>query len=143
MNFDSRHTDVAEPFWAGVRERKLMLQFDAISGRAQFYPRPQSLYSEAGVHWRQASGRGTIFALTQSRVAPPALAERVPYALALVKLEEGPRMLARVLAPFDQLTMGQPVHITWEEGGVVLAFPAFQPSGTTAAATSHNEGDSP
>lgn len=139
---EPQHSDLAEPFWAGVRKRKLMLQFDAASGRAQFYPRPQSLYSEAGVQWRQASGRGTIFALTQSRVAPPALADRVPYALALVKLEEGPRMLARILAPPDQLAIGQPVEITWEEDGHALAFPAFQPSGP-AASSSRDQGDSP
>ena len=32
---DLPHGDVAEPFWAGLRERRLMLQFDATSGRAQ------------------------------------------------------------------------------------------------------------
>jgi|GEM_PF-599926 len=140
MNHDPRHSDVAEPFWTGLRERRLMLQFDAASGRAQFYPRPQSLYSEAGVQWREASGRGTIFALTQSCVGPPALADRVPYALALVKLEEGPRMLARVLAPCAELAIGQPVQITWEEDGEALAFPAFQPSGS-AAGLSRTEGE--
>ncbi len=142
MSFDPRHTDVAEPFWAGVRERKLMLQFDAASGRAQFYPRPQSLYSEAGVQWRQASGRGAIVALTKSRVVPPALGERVPFALALVKLEEGPRMLARILAPYEQLSIGQAVEITWEEDGHVLDFPAFLPSGR-AAGSFRDQGDSP
>ncbi|MGE0097418.1 MAG: Zn-ribbon domain-containing OB-fold protein [Hydrogenophaga sp.] len=142
MSADARHSDVAAPFWAGVRERKLMLQFDAASGRAQFYPRPQSLHSEAGVVWREASGRGTIYALTNSRVAPTALAGRVPYALALVKLEEGPRMLARVLAPFDQLAIGQAVRITWEEGGDAPAFPAFRPTGV-AGGFSQDEGDSP
>jgi uncharacterized OB-fold protein len=142
MSFDPRHGDVAGPFWAGLREGKLMLQFDAASGRAQFYPRPQSLHSEAGVQWREASGRGTILALTRSRVAPPALADQVPYALALVKLEEGPRLLARIRARFEELAIGQPVHITWEEGGDTPAFPAFQPSGT-AAEPSRDQGDSP
>lgn len=137
-----QHSDVAEPFWAGLRERRLLLQFDAASGRAQFYPRPQSLYSEAGVQWREASGRGTIVALTKSRVAPPSLADRVPYALALVKLEEGPRMLARVLAPFADLALGHPVHLAWEEDGHALAFPAFQPSGQ-AADPPRDQGDSP
>jgi uncharacterized protein len=142
MSLDPRQSDVAEPFWAGLRERRLMLQFDAASGRAQFSPRPQSLYSEAGVQWRAASGRGNIVALTKSRVAPPALAHRVPYALALVKLEEGPRLLARILAPYDQLAIGQPVHIAWEEDGHALAFPAFQPSGH-AADSPQDQGDSP
>ena len=142
MNMDPRHSDVAEPFWAGLREHRLMLQCDAASGRAQFYPRPQSLYSEAGVVWREASGHGTIAALTLSRVAPPALADQVPYALALVQLEEGPRLLARVLAPYDQLAIGQAVQITWEEGGDVPAFPAFRPTDVTGGRTT-NEGDTP
>jgi uncharacterized OB-fold protein len=142
MSLNPRHSDVAEPFWAGLRERRLMLQFDTASGRAQFYPRPQSLFTEAGVQWHAASGRGTIVALTQSRVAPAALADQVPYALALVKLEEGPRMLARILAPYDQLAIGQAVQITWEMGGDVLPFPAFQPTGSPAGPF-RNEGDTP
>jgi uncharacterized OB-fold protein len=122
-------TDVAAPFWQGLAERRLMLQCDAASGRAQFYPRPQSLYSEAGVVWREASGRGSIVALTRSHVAPPRLASQVPYALALVRLEEGPRLLARVLAPFESLRLGQAVQITWDEGGgVAPAFPVFRPA---------------
>lgn len=129
MNPDDPHNDVSAPFWQGLRERRLMLQFDAASGRAQFYPRPHSLYSEAGVQWREASGLGTIAALTLSRVAPPVLASEVPYVLALVKLAEGPRLLARVLAPYEQLAIGQAVQITWEAGGDAPAFPAFRPTG--------------
>jgi uncharacterized OB-fold protein len=122
-------TDVGAPFWEGIRSRKLMLQFDAAGGRAQFYPRPQSIHSEAGVSWREASGRGTIFALTHSRVGPPALESLVPYALALVQLEEGPRMLARVAAPYDSLALGQRVAIDWEATGD--GFPVFKPETKT------------
>lgn len=129
MSQADAHHDVSAPFWQGLRERRLMLQFDVASGRAQFYPRPQSLYSETGVQWREASGFGTIVALTLSRVAPPALAGEVPYALALVKLAEGPRLLARVLAPYEQLAIGQAVQITWETGGDAPVFPAFKRSG--------------
>ena len=123
-------TDMSQPFWQGLRERKLMLQFDRASGRAQFYPRPQSLTSEAGLQWREASGRGTIFALTLSRVAPPALADQVPYALALVQLEEGPRVLARISAPYESLRMGQPVCVDWDrtQQGPANTFPLVKPA---------------
>lgn len=127
-------TDIAAPFWQGLRERKLMLQFDRASGRAQFYPRPLSLYSESGTEWREASGRGTIFALTKSRVAPSALEGLVPYALALIQLEEGPRMLARVDAPFETLRPGQAVQIAWHRMGDA-AFPVFEPTGAAGGAT--------
>jgi uncharacterized OB-fold protein len=119
-------TDIGQPFWDGLRQRKLMLQFDRAGGRAQFYPRPLSLYSEAGTEWREASGRGVIFALTQSRVAPPALESLAPYALALVQLDEGPRLLARVAAPYDTLAVAQPVQIDWESTG--SGFPVFKPA---------------
>ena len=119
--------DVGAPFFQGLRDRRLMLQFDRANGRAQFYPRPQSLFSEAGVEWRPASGRGTLFALTQSGVAPPHLQNAVPYAMALVKLEEGPRMLARVNAPYDSLSIGQAVTVDWDHPDS-RSFPVFKPA---------------
>jgi hypothetical protein len=124
----SNHSDLGAPFWDGLAQRKLMLQFDAASGRAQFYPRPQSLYSEAGVEWREASGRGRILALTLSRVSPPHLAKEVPYPLALVQLEEGPRILARIVAPYEVLAIGQAVEIDWSQGGDAPSFPVFKPA---------------
>lgn len=120
--------DVGAPFVEGLREGRLMLQFDRASGRAQFYPRPQSLYGEAGVEWREASGRGAIFALTLSRVAPPQLAGAAPYPLALVQLVEGPRMLARVNAPYERLAVGQAVEVDWSHPDSRRAFPVFRPS---------------
>lgn len=119
--------DVGAPFVEGLRARKFMLQVDKASGQAQFYPRPQSLYSEAGVEWVEASGRGTIFALTLARVAPPQLAKQVPYALALVRLQEGPRLLARVNAPYETLRVGDPVTVDWDHPDSVRAFPVFKP----------------
>lgn len=119
--------DVGAPFIQGLRDRRLMLQFDRESGRAQFYPRPQSLYSEQGVEWRPASGRGTVVALTLSGVAPPQLQHAVPYVLALVQLDEGPRMLARVNARYEDLRIGQPVTVDWDHPDT-RAFPVFKPA---------------
>ena len=129
MNFSPEITDVNRPFWDGLRQQKLMLQFDRATGRAQFYPRPLGLQGNAGVEWREASGRGTIAALTLSHVAPPALASLVPYVLALVQLAEGPRLLARVAAPYAQLRLGQDVEVAWESMGDGPAFPQFKPAG--------------
>ena len=120
--------DVGAPFFEGLRDGRLMLQFDRSNGRAQFYPRPQSLWSEAGVEWREASGRGTIFALTLSRVGPPHLADAVPYPMALVQLAEGPRMLARIDARYDELAIGQAVEVDWSHPESRRAFPVFKPA---------------
>jgi uncharacterized protein len=118
--------DVGAPFVRGLRERKLMLQVDKATGRAQFYPRPQSLYGSAGVEWVEGSGRGKVFALTNSRVAPPQLQDQVPYALALVVLAEGPRLLARVNAPYESLHIGDAVTVDWDHPDSARAFPVFK-----------------
>jgi uncharacterized OB-fold protein len=127
MSNEQSRTDLGAPFWEGVARRKLMLQFDPQSQRFQFYPRPQSLYGEAPLEWRESGGKGTILALTLSRVAPPELADKVPYPLALVRLDEGPRLLARVVAPYESLAIGDAVEVSWEEGGAVPSFPVFTP----------------
>ncbi|MDQ7971097.1 MAG: OB-fold domain-containing protein [Rhodocyclaceae bacterium] len=120
--------DVGAPFIEGLRDGRLMLQFDRINGRAQFYPRPQSLWSESGTQWREASGHGAIVALTLSRVGPAHLADAVPYPLALVQLAEGPRMLARVQARYEDLAIGQAVEVDWSHPDSRRAFPVFRPS---------------
>jgi uncharacterized OB-fold protein len=119
--------NLSDPFWQGLKDRRLMLQFDEVSGRAQFYPRPQSLYGEAGVAWRQASGRGVILALTLSHVGPPAMTALLPYPLALVRLDEGPRMLVRIDAAYASLSIGQGVRVAWHAGDEG-AFPVFEPA---------------
>jgi hypothetical protein len=50
----------------------------------------------------------------------------VPYALALVRLQEGPRMLARVAAPAALLAPGDPVEVDWSQPDSVRAFPVFK-----------------
>lgn len=132
--------DIAAPFWQALREHRLMLQVDAASGRAQFPPRPQSLYGEAGVRWVQASGRGTLVAVTTSRIAAvgkgtdPVAAR--PRALALVRLDEGPRLMATVEAPFEALHVGLAVEIDWGAGGSASPFPVFRPVADPAAGSS-------
>ncbi|MDA7418993.1 OB-fold domain-containing protein [Xenophilus arseniciresistens] len=126
-NHSAPRPDVGAPFVEGLRQGRLMLQFDRSNGRAQFYPRPQSLYGEAGVTWREASGRAMLFAMTLSRVAPPHLADALPYVLALVQLDEGPRLLARIDAPPGQLAIGQRLVVDWRhpDSGT---FPVFKPA---------------
>lgn len=119
--------DMSGPFWQAARAHKLLLQFDRKTGRAQFYPRPQSLYSEHGTEWREACGRGKLLALTLSRVAPKALEHLAPYALGLVQLEEGPRLLARIDAPYESLRIGQALTLAWDDrtSGLAGAAPIY------------------
>lgn len=76
-----------------------------------------------------ASGRGTIFAFTIARQAfHESFADRVPYVLALVELEEqaGLRVLSNIVGP-DQaaLASGAPVELVFEARGD-WALPQFR-----------------
>jgi len=57
------------------------------------------------------TGEGTIASFTVIRVAPRAHAGDVPYAIAAVKLKEGPSLLGRIVdMPIERLAMGLPVR---------------------------------
>ena len=56
-------------------------------------------------------GAGTVVSFTVIRVAPRGRSGEVPYAVAVVRLEEGVSLLGRVVdVPFDALKAGLPVR---------------------------------
>ncbi|MEZ5726753.1 MAG: OB-fold domain-containing protein [Burkholderiaceae bacterium] len=63
--------------------------------------------------WRNASGLGTVFALTQVRRAPtPEFRALVPYTLVLVDLDEGARVMGHAA---DGLSIGDRVRAEFFE----------------------------
>lgn len=80
---------------AHLREGRLAYQFDSVTGRAVFPPRlvgPGS--GNTRLEWRISQGRGTVHATTMVHVRG-----EPPYNVALVDLDEGFRMMARVEPP--------------------------------------------
>lgn len=68
-----------------------MLQRSRSSGRHTFYPRvaiPGT--GERDLEWVEANGGGTVYAITVNRTREGA------YNIALIDLDEGPRMMSRV-----------------------------------------------
>ena len=63
------------------------------------------------------SGRGQVHSFTVDRVGHvPALRALVPYAVAIVELEEGPRMTARLVdCDADAVKVGMPVSVAYED----------------------------
>ncbi len=76
---------------AHLAEGRFMIQRSRSTGRHVFYPRiavPGT--GEQDLEWVQASGRATVYAITVNR------ARDATYNLALVDLDEGPRMMTRI-----------------------------------------------
>jgi uncharacterized protein len=101
---------------AGAERGELLLTNCADCGRYSFYPRARCPYClSAATRLVPASGRGTIHAFTVVHRAPTReFSDDVPYTLAMVELEEGPRMLARVL-PGSELRVDQAVAVKFVE----------------------------
>jgi len=105
-----------QPFWDGIAEGRLRLQRCRACGRHIFYPRsvcPHCMAAE--LEWTDATGRGAVHAFTVVHRAPPGFTEDAPYVVAMVELEEGPRMLTRLLdvAPGDAV-IGMKVEVAIE-----------------------------
>lgn len=125
-----------QPFWDGCRQGELRYQLCRGCGRVQFYPRVLCAGCGAtSLEWRRSRGEGSIYTVTVVYRAPlPAFRGDVPYAIALVDLDEGFRMMANVLGPDpESLAIGDRVRVVFETRGD-LALPQFERSRGPAAA---------
>lgn len=89
-----RPTSVSEPFWNGLREGKLLIQYSPSTQRWVFYPRPLAPGSLADdLEWREVSGEGTLYTFTVShRPTAPAWQDAVPQIIGVVEVAEGARV---------------------------------------------------
>jgi uncharacterized OB-fold protein len=115
-----------EEFFEFLAQGRFMLQRSRGSGEHVFFPRVAAPRTGSrDLEWVEASGRGTVYATTVVRVKPP----QPSYNVALVELEEGPRLMSRVegIAP-DAVRIGMPVRarIAQADGKPLLVFDAAQ-----------------
>ncbi len=124
-------TEHNRPFWRAAAEHRLVLPACEACGRV-FYPiGPMCPYCHsAELGWRQVSGRGAISSFVVYHQAFfPYFRDRLPYAVAQVELEEGPRFNGNVLeiAP-GALRIGMPVEVTFEKVTEEITLPQFRPA---------------
>jgi len=86
----------ADPFTAGLAERRIRYQSCTACGAAQTLVRHAcTRCGSMQLTWMDASGRGVVHAVTVVSRAPSAeFRELAPYTLVLVTLAEGPRLMA-------------------------------------------------
>lgn len=116
------------PYWQGARERKLLIRRCKACGELHFMPRHlcPSCWSDQ-LEWVQAKGTGSVHSFTViRRASDPAFASRVPYVVALIDLDEGPRMMANVLGDDAMsVAIGDRVQVTFEDRGDGAMVPQF------------------
>lgn len=114
-----------EPFWNACVQGRLLVQRCMACGTHQFYPRPFCLSCEgATLEWAETKGTGTIYSITTVRLpVTPELPP--PFLLALVDLDEGPRLLTNIEA--DAAAIGDRVSVAWRPRKDLPPLPVFVP----------------
>jgi len=118
-------------FWSGLKEGKLLLQHCLDCGHVQYYQ--QGMCRRCGgerLEHRAASGRGKVHSFSVVYRAPgPAFKRDVPYAVLLVDLEEGPRMISSLVgAKPESVTFDMPVQLVCEKASDEITLPRFRPA---------------
>jgi uncharacterized OB-fold protein len=105
---------VSGPFWEGVAEGVLRLQRCRTCGRHVFYPRAVCPHcTGAELEWVEAAGTGRVHSFTVVHRAPAEYRDEVPYVVALVDLDEGVRLMTRLVdvAPAE-VRVEMPVEVS-------------------------------
>ena len=114
-----------EPYFQAAGEGKLLLKKCNECGEVHHYPRALCPFCwSQKVEWVQAKGTGEIYTYSITRRGGP-----VPYCIAYVTLDEGPRMMTNIVdCDLDTIKIGQRVKVTFKktEGGASV--PCFAPA---------------
>ncbi|MEK9751682.1 MAG: Zn-ribbon domain-containing OB-fold protein [Rhodospirillaceae bacterium] len=116
-------------YWAAAAEGRLEVQYCSECATHQFPPGHLCRNCGAeGLSWRAVSGRGRIHTFSIVYRAPtPAFRGRVPYTVALIDLDEGPRMMTNIVgAGALECTIGDTVEVCFEDRAGGAMIPQFR-----------------
>ncbi|MBW2366761.1 MAG: Zn-ribbon domain-containing OB-fold protein [Deltaproteobacteria bacterium] len=117
-------------FWEGTKQNKLLIQECKGCSEKIFYPRktcPECWSSD--LDWSEASGRGKIYTYTVTLGGvEKKFAGDLPYVLAYVDLEEGIRMMTRIVeCDPEAVAIGMDVEVVFEAVTEDITLPLFRP----------------
>lgn len=118
----------SQPYWDALRSHRLMLRSCKQCGQPHFYPRSLCPHCHCeDLQWIEAIGRGVIYSYTVARKpAGPAFKADVPYVVAIVQLDEGPRMMTRIVTTDPaSVHIGAAVQVVYDDVAPGLTLPTF------------------
>ncbi len=124
-------TPEMRPFYDGARQRELRVQRCRACGALRFPARALcSACLGTGAEWVAVCGRGEVFSFNvMHQVYHPGFAAHVPYAVVLVQLAEGPRLLSNLVSvPPEAIRIGMPVRVVFEDVSDEVTLPKFTPA---------------
>lgn len=124
-------TPETQHFWDGTKAGELRLQRCDACDHVYFPPRPFCpACASRKVSVFPASGKATLYSYVINH-RPPAPGFTPPYAIAVVTLEEGPRMMTNIVncpqTP-EALVLDMPLKVTFEKLDDAITLPQFAPA---------------
>lgn len=110
-------TNASLPFWEACDREELILPVCNACHHTFYFPRIHCpVCASRDLSWRRASGRAKVFTYTHVAVSfhGPDWDSQLPYTVVIVDLEEGPRMVSRLIGPGrESVKTGDAVSVTF------------------------------
>jgi hypothetical protein len=118
------------PFFEAARRHELVVQRCSACGALRFPARAACngcMSREAS--WTPVAGRGRVFSVAVMHQANhPAFEAMLPYAVVVVELECGVRMISNLVdCAAHEVAIDMPVEVTFEERSPEVVLPVFRP----------------
>lgn len=123
-------TEDGRPFWEALKQHRFTLQRCKSCRKHQFPPR--ILCSHCGkrdIEWSEVSGSGQVYSFTAVHRPPDAVFQKdVPYLLAVVQLDEGPRLMTNLVGcPIEAARIGMRVTPVFDDVTDEVTLVKFRP----------------
>lgn len=125
-----RPTPETQHFWDGTKNQQLLLQQCDQCQYTYFPPRPFCpKCASREVSITEASGKAILYSYVINHRPLPGFDN--PHSIAVVELEEGPRMMSNIVGcpqTPEALVLDMPLTVTFEELTSDIKLPKFQPA---------------
>lgn len=119
-----------ETYWDGVDNHELRIQKCTECHQHIFYPRSicPHCFSEQ-LEWVRASGHGRIYSYTVVHRPFGPFVSQAPFVVGIVELDEGVRMMTRILGPREEIAIEKCVQVTFVQSEAGVTLPYFEVTG--------------
>jgi uncharacterized OB-fold protein len=98
------------PFWEGLANGEFHINWCSVCDSPFFPPAPVCPFcGDRDVSWQEVDPTGRLYSFTRQHTVAPGF--EAPLVLGLVELDAGPRLLAPIAAPYEDLTIGTAVEL--------------------------------
>jgi uncharacterized protein len=117
-----------EPFWTAIQARRFVMPKCDACGTVSFPPTVAcGNCAKTNFTWTEMSGRGKVYSfVVYHRVYHPAFKDKVPYVVAVVDLDEGPRIISNIVGmPIDDVVCDMQVTVVYDDARDGYLIPKF------------------